>query len=239
VQAALETAKRAGVPVLGAEAADCEKPLYTHRVGYVEGTFEEWIFALGRALGVWTAVKSNGTGKTISLSEKGLVATERYQDGYVEGYEECSGCELYVTAYTGADLGPKLQATVEQALLQHPDANFIEGSYDGPITLSVIPALRAAGKLDAFGLIGGEGSPPFMKVVRDRTGMDAGYGTAIEWEAYAMLDNMNRIFTGEQPVDDSGIGVQVYDKAHNTPPSGGYQPPIDYRASFLKIWNGG
>ncbi|MEA2380018.1 MAG: ribose transport system substrate-binding protein [Thermoleophilaceae bacterium] len=238
VQAALESAKRAKVPVIGIESADCEKPLFTHRVGYVEGTFEDWTFALGRALGIWTVVKSSGKAKTISLSEKGLVATERYQEGYVDGHEDCADCELTVLEYTAADLGPRLQAKVQQAILQNPKADFIEASYDGPIMLSVVPAMRATGSADRFSLVGGEGSPPFMKLVREDKKEHSGYGTAIEWEGYAGMDSLNRILAGEKPVDNSGVGVQIYDRTHNTPPTGPYAAPFDFRAAYGAVWSG-
>jgi hypothetical protein len=63
--------------------------------------------------------------------------------------------------------------------------------------------------------------------------VSAGVGLDDEWEGWPGIDALNRLFAGREPVS-SGIGIQLFDKTHNTPAEGADQAPLDFRAAYRK-----
>ncbi len=95
-----------------------------------------------------------------------------------------------------------------------------------------MPALGA--NSDHLAVMGGEGYAPELDLVRE------GKITAVniylsEWIAWAGIDTMNSVFRHESPAD-SGVGWVLADANHNLPQSGGFHPPVDYRAQYKKAW---
>ena len=85
--------------------------------------------------------------------------------------------------------------------------------------------------------MGGEGFEPELDLIRD------GKITAVNiylspWVAWAGVDTMNSVFRHEAP-RPSGVGWVLADQTHNVPPSGEYQPSIDYQAQYKKAWGVG
>ena len=141
-----------------------------------------------------------------------------------------------MTSFIGfADLGSPLQQKVQEALVQHPDANAIAFPADAMLSAGIEAGLRGAGRYDDIFIGLGEGDPAVMDKIRNGTLEGAGVGVATDWEAYAAMNNLNRLFQGEEPVS-SGIGLQAFDQDNNIPPSGIYKPPIDFRPAYLSAW---
>lgn len=235
---ALREAQDAEIPVVAAESLDCDyksssgKPLFAATVQYEEGSYAEWIDAYGEGQANYLIAETGGEAKTVMLVEEGLFGAEIQQAAISRTFEKCSGCETYEVQYTIGDLTTGLQQKTEQALLQHPDANSVVVDYDAVLLSGVSAGVKAANR--PISVMAAEGNVATMDLVRNGE-VAAGIGIPIEWEGYAGVDALNRVFQ-DDPVVTSGIGLQVYDKEHNTPASGGYVPPIDFRAAYAKAW---
>ena len=86
-------------------------------------------------------------------------------------------------------------------------------------------------------VVEGEGTAAGMDLVREgKTG--AGSGIPLEWDSYASLDALNRIFHDEEPVP-SGVGIQYFDSKRNMAENGPYKAPFDYAAVYKEAWGAG
>jgi ribose transport system substrate-binding protein len=75
-----------------------------------------------------------------------------------------------------------------------------------------------------------------VDLVRAHGGQDGGFMAPYDWEGWAAVDTMNRVFHGQRAVPN-GIGLALWDRDHNMPPSGGrVTPPVDHRSGYLKAW---
>jgi ribose transport system substrate-binding protein len=243
VKSPLTQAKKAGITVIGVESLDCSETnpgqpsLFDGTVTYVEGPYATWIKQYGAAQADWTIADSGGKAEMLALVSSEGAALKLIADGVRDQMKTCSGCKLDELEIRPTDAGPPLTAKTQQALLQHPDADYLIVPFDGLITSGVSAALQASGRAGKVKIVGTEGQPPNMQLVRDGK-QAAGVGIPIEWEGYAAIDGLVRLFAGREPVS-SGIGIQVYDADHNVPKTGGYVAPFDFRAAYRQAWGVG
>ncbi|MBS1871499.1 MAG: substrate-binding domain-containing protein [Actinobacteria bacterium] len=234
---ALQEARDAKLPVVAAESLDCDfggsgQPLFAGTVRYVEGSYADWIAAYGKAQAQYVIAKTGGKAKMLDFMEDDLLGAAIQQRAQQAAFRACGGCGLYPVKYTIGDLSTGIQQKAQQALLQHPDADSLVVQYDAVLLAGVSSAAASAGR--SLVVMAAEGDTATMDLVRSGK-VTAGVGIPIEWEGYAGVDALNRLMHGEQPAS-SGIGIQVYDRDHNTPASGPYRPPIDFRAAYRKAW---
>jgi ribose transport system substrate-binding protein len=242
VKSGLEQAKAAGVPVVAVESHDCEPNLNSYNLSYARGqSFQEWIengFAGDQAK--WVIAKTNGQAKTIVTVQTDGYGTRIAKPGIERAFKACPTCEIVdVVNFVGSDFGPPLQAKIEQALNQHPEANSFIAAYDAVMTGGGgAAALRASGRAEEMAIMGGEGSAPGIELIYNKAGMDACSGINYNWEGYAAVTAMARILAGQDPTkEDTGIGNQVCDSEHNLPPKGEpFQPPIDPVPYYEEMW---
>jgi len=244
-QAALQEARKAGVKVASAEAADCDdqkpgaKPLFDAQLEFAQGSFRDWLAALLEPSAAYVVSTLGDDAKVILVNEAGNYAVGIMSAAFKKELNElCSTCELVDTVdYTGDELGAPLQEKVGQALLKHADVNAIVTPYDDPALKGAVPAVRESGRKDDILVTAGVGIKPAIDLVR--SGAIAGeYVQDIAWEAWGVMDSLNRVFHGQKP-EPSGQGIGWIDK-ENVPPAGqGYKPPIDYRAIYTKALGGG
>lgn len=243
VQAGMEQAAAAGVPVVTIESRECDPPLATYGLTFARGQdFEEWLtkgFAPYQAK--WLVAETKGQAKAIVVYESDLVSTRIVVKPIEEVFEECPTCEVVdKVAFVGTEIGPPLQAKIEQSLNQHPEANAFLAPFDGVMTIGGgAAALRASGRLEDMAIMGGEGSAPGIELIYEEAGIEACSGIYFQSESYGAMMGMALIFRGEDPYGfNSGIGSQVCDLEHNLPPKGEpFQPPLDYLAEYEKLWN--
>ena len=235
VKQALEAAKQAHIPVVAGESLDCDPshPLFSAGVSYVEGPYAEYIRQYGIDQAKYIVAKTDGRAKVIVLYESddlgGTTIQEKAQVAYLRS---CPTCKVYEVPYTINDLSTGLQQKVQQALLQHSDANAVVVQYDAVLLSGVAAAVRASGHKVL--LMAAEGDAPTLALVRSGE-VTAGIGIPIAWEGWAGVDDLNRLFHGQQPVS-SGIALQFYDRTHNLSKAGRYAPPVDFAAAYAKAW---
>lgn len=238
-KAPLGEARAAGIRVVAAEGLDCdetnpgEQPLFDGAVTYVEGSFREWIAAYGETQADWLIADRDGAATTIAFTNNEQQAAVVLGRAFDRRMAECADCKVERVAFSFGDMGSKLQNAAGQALLRNPNANAVQVPADGLITGGVGPAVQSSGR--ELAVMGGEGQSANVDLVRAGKQQTAGIGIPVEWEGYAAIDTLNRLFHGEQGVS-SGIGLQVFDRDHNLPESGAYAPPVDFRAAYRAAW---
>ncbi len=242
-QQALEEARKAKITVVAAESVDCDESsppgpkLFSAELQYAAGGWPDFTHDVGAAQADYVIAKTDGKAKVVLLEQTDLETATFIQDGFKEELATCEGCEIVDTVkLTFADLGPKLQEKVQQALLQHPDANALVAPYDDLMTGGAAAAVVQAGRANDLISLAGAGFKPSVDLVRNGQGQTAGYIVSVPWEGYAAVDTLNRVLNGEEP-ESSGIGISFFDKEHNLPDSGSAKSPVDFAAAYEKAWS--
>jgi ribose transport system substrate-binding protein len=149
---------------------------------------------------------------------------------------KCSTCKVYSIPFKASDLGPNLQRIAQQAVLQHPDATVVAPENDSVYLAGVQAGLKAAGAKNLF-ILGADGTPPGMQLLKSGE-LTAELAFPQDWYGWAAADTMNSLLAGKEP-RNSGVGWQLIDKDHNlnlVGSGGGYQPAIDYKSAYRKLW---
>ena len=250
VKAGLLTAKEAGVVTISDEAPDCkDKPLFDYVVSYNPGTysfndgsFETYVMGWQAVTADYIIAKSNGAAKTILVTQSDAPSAVLQAEGFRTQFSTCPGCSIVAEVPTvGTDLGAKVQQKVQQALLQHPEADSIAVPADAYLTGGVIGALKEAGFYGKIIIGGGEGSESVLPLVKDYPGFWGVSNLPTAWEGWQAMDAANRIMQGQKADPLSGIGFQITDKEHNMPAD--LKPtvtrdgaPIDFPAQYKAAW---
>ena len=181
-----------------------------------------------------TAAQTKGAARIIDFSQKDAVIVSYLAKGINAGItKNCPDCKKSATLdVVAADIANgQLIAKFQGALLQHTDANSVILPIDAYGVFGLAQASKDTGR--NLAVIGGEGYPTAMQQLR--SGLLSAVGAISgEWAGYAAIDGLIRLFAG-QPILPSGIGWQIVTKA-NAPAAGGYQPSIDFRSAYKKIW---
>lgn len=242
---AFEEAKKAGIPIVSQEAADCSDAdpkapsLFSENLEYSEGSFLDWAEALGAAQADWVIAQTKGRAKVIEIAVPDLIITKALHEGFVAEMKTCDTCEIVQTVQSSAAvLGPELQTKIEQVLLRNPDANSMAFSYDDLITGGGAAAIRGSGRSDGLDVIAGTGFPANNELIRKNQGQDAGFGIDYVYETWAAADLVNRFLAGEEGVP-GGVGVQVYDAKNGLPDDTYVAPITDFEERYTNIWQAG
>lgn len=238
IKEALREAKEHDLPVMATESLDCNfrdpsgEALFAGTMQYVDGEYADWIKAYGEGQANFLIAETDGEAKVIAFVQDGVMGAEIQQEALKKTLEKCPGCEDIEVPFTFADLETGLQEKTEQALLQHPEANAVYVPYDGVLLSGVSNGVKAAGR--PITVAAAEGNAATIDLVREGV-VTGGIGIPMPWDGWAGMDGLNRLFHGV-PIASSGVGHQIYDKEHNLPASGPYQPPVDFRAAYEKAW---
>lgn len=244
-KAGLEEAKKAGVPVYQAQGRDCNESdpgapaLFAGSNVYSEG--EGWFDYIDRVIRSqvdYAIAKTDADTNVMFLADDTLALSKEAAVSAKDATEACSTCSYTEVIVPITSIGTKLQGQVQQQLLKNPDTNAIVVAYQDLMLGGGSAAVQQSGKQDDILMSTGEGGTASMDLVRSGDGTYFGYGFSAAWEGWAAIDALNRMLAGQEPAN-SGIGIQLYDAEHNTPESGPYEPPIDFRSAYLKSWGAG
>lgn len=242
-ETALAEAKRAGIPVVSQEAADCSdvdpqaESYFAETLAFSQGTFIDWAKAMGESQATWLLAQLGEDADVIEVSVPELVVTNAIHEGFQAAMQEkCPTCKVTEVKAQIADFGPALQEKIETALLRNPNANGMALSYDDLMTTGGSAAVLASGRNDSLAVIAGSGFPANVDLVRKGQGQDAGFAYDMGYETWAAADMINRLLAGEEQ-GQSGVGIAVFDADNGLPPEGeAWSVGIDYKPVYKAMW---
>jgi ribose transport system substrate-binding protein len=204
--------------------------------GNVVTDYSALLRILGAAKADWIIARTHGLARVVQLKEDEFLVLKYIREGFEQELATCKTCQIVKTVdFTLADYGSGLSQKVQGAILQHPEANAVLVPYDTAM-LAVAPAILESGRSDKLEVMGGEGFPTNIQLIRDNKGQDGACGSSAPWLGYAAVDTLNSVFHGQAP-QDSGVGVTLIDREHNLPPQGkGFESKVDFRSAYLKAW---
>lgn len=245
IQQGLTEAKAATIPVVNISGVDCDdpllggaEPLFTHSV-LPASTYPDtasYLEATGVARADWIIAQTDGKAKILAMDYEGSASAAHVMAGFEQGLEKCGDCEVVKVPFAGGDIATgKLPAKFQAALTQHPDANAAYVTYDSFFLTGISQTIAASGRSDQLAVIGGEALPPNVEQIAEGSGgEDAAVSLPFAWSSYGAVDDLNRLFAGEQPVAQ-GFGFQLIDADHGIE-NGALVETVDFRAAYLKAW---
>jgi len=247
IKSALVDAKDANMPVVGLDSVDCNSPVFggdepplfaagTKLRGSTDPTswYKEW--ATARA--DYTIAKTKGEGKVIQIWENTQAIQQVNGNAYAAQLEKCGGCELKRVAFNFSQVPNPATQTWKSAMLSNPTFNTVDTGMDALMFLGLQTAVEGAGR--PIEVEGAEMNPGNVALIHEGQQASAA-GLPYGWFAWAAADTLNRLFAGENPAKfpNEGSGWQFIDAEHNLPPEGQpWEPPVNYRAAYEKIWDG-
>lgn len=243
VKQPIAEAKAAKVLVMTFYAFDCDDPNYGSGAKQFDGsviygdggfkTYADFQLAIASAKVDWVIAQTQGKAKVINFTQKDAVIVNYLAQGVRNGLKNCPTCKEVATIdLVAADIATgQLVAKFQNTLLQQPDANALIMPIDAYGIFGLAQAVKDSGK--SILVLGGEGYATAMAQLRNgQIAMVNAISGA--WAGYAAIDGLVRLFAG-QPIVPSGIGWQIITK-DNAPAAGGYEPSIDFRSAYKKIW---
>lgn len=239
VAAGLRAAKKANIPTVTAESADCDatdpsaEPLYTAELQFAAGKRDAFLKEAYEMMALYPMAKTGEDTHLLYAVDNTFQPSKDSVDIIRKVYEPCTSCSYVAETFPVEEIGTKLQARTEQALLKNPKVNSVLSGYAEIYLGGVQAAVRSSNRNVLMGA-GDTSNAAIRKLVKEgKVGWIFGYAGG--WEGYGTMDTMLRVFAGEDPVS-SGIGINLVDKDHNLDENAEYKPPFDYQALYKKAW---
>lgn len=244
----LQEARAAGIAITPVYSFDCNDP---HAGGAKQSLFsvitsygpqnpniDAFTESYGADQANYIIAKSHNTAKIIAIQDNEFTVLYWTLQGFEKQINASNGSKIVDTVnITAADLiNGNAKATIQAALLNHPEATWVKSPYSSATTLALVPALQNhQGHID---VMGGEGFSDEIDYIHSGQ-VTATNAISSTWSGWAAIDSLNSYFLHQKPVK-SGIGWTIVDATHNLPAQGqDWTPPIDFKAQYKKAWGVG
>ena len=223
----MERATSMGVPVIAVVSPDPSKFGGLMSVGPDDTK-------AGEVLGAY--VTTQGGGKLAVFDHNENPAVGDRAKGLLSALDGYGGTEVvYNESLTISQIGPPSQQVMSAFLQSHPagTVDWFYGGFDAMLTPLVQSADRAGrAELKAISI---DGNLENLAFIRKGTIEVATIGYPLEWAGWGAVDNLNRVFAGEEVVDQS-VPFRLLTK-DNLPAEGqAFEGDFDFRSEYTKLW---
>lgn len=232
-------AQAAGIPMvtLGAPAYSRERAA----LDFIPDISHDWL-ETGKVLADYMIWKSEGKVNALLLHDSSTLVVDQGQ--YKGSYETltdpelCPDCEVTVRSFTQATLTSQPAQDALATIQANPDINWI-WCYDFCLQQAVQKLQSAGLGQDLLGA-GFDCNAANLELMRQGVIQTVCVADPRDWEAWATIDQLNRMVEGEEPVDQ-GIPFLLVDRDtldQLTPEDleKGWQGGVDFRSEFKRLW---
>jgi ribose transport system substrate-binding protein len=222
----LNRAHEAGLVVASIEDVDPDPALVDFNIdaGYDEQ---------GKALANFLFWQTDGKPFTSLQWERSYNSVVQLNETFVEEYERLGG-QWEDLDFTEGEIGEAIGSRTVSAIQANPAINSVVNFDDS--NLFIIPELRTAGLLQDVIVAGYTAIGPGLDLIRSGD-MAASASGPQNWMGWAALDNLNRIFSGEDPVEQNiPVRLITAENVDEVPEGSFWDGDIDYRSFYRDIW---
>ncbi len=247
IKSALLQAKDGHVPVVAFASLDCDDPAFGSQERLFAATINirgssnagDFFEKSGAARAYYIIAKSNGHADIVSIDETQQRIGQRNTAGFDTVIDRCPGCTHHVSTFSFSQVPNPATQIWKAALIRNPHADVIEFGVDALMGMGLQSAIRQSGLRGAI-VGGGDGFPQNFDLIR--AGVQT-FSVAVPsaWLGWGLADTLNRVLAGAdaKELPSEGLGFQYVDREHNLPAAGAfYEPRLDYRSAYRKVWNG-
>lgn len=150
--------------------------------------------------------------------------------------KNCPKMKVSVEKISAQDVGTVLQNKVSALVQKNPDLKSLITPVD-IFTTDITTVLQQLGKKDVK-VYSIDGDPSSVHNVAEGGSVKATVGSALEWEGWSSIDEVNRLLQGEPVLKDDGVPGRMITKK-NIPDGFSYKGDLDYQSMFKELWNTG
>jgi ribose transport system substrate-binding protein len=242
VGSGLAAARAANIPVSCAACWDLSSP-DQRGLHYADVTPPISVFQdLGYLTAAYSFLETDGHPRFLTMNDPALSNLSARMTGFRRFMTECTqaaaDCLILASRdFQVANATTTLAAEGAHLAQANPTFNAFWVSFDFA-ALQVLTGLRQAGltqNTQRF-LVASNGDGPNLQVIESIGSIRATVAISFEQEAYALVDNLNRIFKSENPIPaDVPIRLFTADNAHSAD-NGRWSGDVDYRAAYRQAW---
>jgi ribose transport system substrate-binding protein len=240
VSEGVNRAKEAGIPVvtLGVPAYTPDRDTTW---GWIPDISHDWIYT-GEVIGDYMICDSGGNVNALLLVGAETIVVLYGQFAGTESVltdpAKCPNCKVQRQDFTIAAIETQPAQAAIAAVQADPTINWI-WCYDFCMARTATQMIAAGVQGDIKGA-GFDCNAENIQLIRDHKVQVVCIADPRDWEGWAAVDTMNRLFNGEQPVEQS-IPVRLYDVNNvdeftDADVAGGWQGNFDYKSQYRKIW---
>jgi ABC-type sugar transport system substrate-binding protein len=231
IKTAIAKARKAGIPVVDPVAAREPSPTGINHDIKIHGDKQ------GELLGAYIAVESGGKANLGIMDDKEFPHQALRTGGIKRSLDACSGCKIvgqsdFVVTDIGTQLGPKSQAFLQA----NPSIDWLSVAFDAAAS-DVVVANRQTGARKV-NIVSMDANPQNIDFI-EQGQQTATVGAPLDWAGWAAVDNLNRIISGEQPVEDDGIPSRLVTKENVADFRKNGYGPVDYAERYAELWKTG
>jgi ribose transport system substrate-binding protein len=196
----------------------------------------------GRLLANWVLTKTQGDGHVLVVKIDEVVSTKPMMKGIEDVFtaancgEKCARTTVNVAI---ADVATKIQPQVQSALVKDPKIKYVIALYDSAEAPFVVAGIKASGKAGKVKVVTFNGTPSVLKLVKSGD-VEMDVAENLEWNSYAITDQLMRLVAGLPPVKDPKLPLRIYDQSNvdeagtNNETAEGFGD--EYIAGYKKLW---
>ena len=233
VQAAVKKAIDADVLVGNFAASDADPALLTTNVPL----FPEDFFNAGYAMGAKMFLDHGADMKVAMLTGTEFGSIRERLAGTQAFIDDCQaaggGCEVLAEEnFLVTDLVKSLPGQTAAMVRSNPEADALWFGYDAGASFGIQGLEEAGLEIDAYGF---DANVANLQRISDGRGQIATAGSAMAWIGFGIIDNFNRVWSGEEVVDQ-GMKFKLL-MSDNLPADGGaWDGDVDVEADYKAIW---
>lgn len=200
-------------------------------------------YLLGEQAFLLTTQRYNSPPKFIVMSDNEFATVNARVAGVKQFITDCqaagAGCQLVAEGqHLASEISTTAPARVVSLVQSHPDYNVLFTGYDAALNFFA-QALKQAGLGDPAKSLGVSVDCDTANVGMIRSGgfEAACAGAPMQRVGYGLVDDLNRLFNKQQPVDQ-GVSVKIITK-DNAPAAGAWDGDFDATPYYLKLWGKG
>ncbi|MDR6174869.1 ribose transport system substrate-binding protein [Nocardioides zeae] len=240
VEQSLTEAQTAGIQVMSYEGHPCEDDAtLTNELQYNSDITSGEAFAtsIGEANAWYLIDQLGGEGTVLDFQFVDNQYAMALDAGFQRVMETAPGISVETATINLSDYSnpSTFQQKTSAALLGAPTATGINAPFASFILGGVGQAVTSSGR--EIATITGDGYEANMTQIASGRGQTAAMAYDSTWIGWALVDSLNRLLAGQQPVP-AGIGLKLVDKDHNLPSSGDYATSVDFKTAYEAIWEG-
>lgn len=199
----------------------------------VRVSFEEQ----GEAMASYMIWKTNGDAEPYILNSPEFKGTAVWTAAATKLFEDCSTCKIVDTHdFTAATAATALPPLVVSAKQKNQGMNVLLVPYDAA-ALPIVPEMQHAGILGDIKVGVFNATTPTVALIRkgDET---VAMAEPQSWGAWASMDNMNRVFAGQEAIDQHiPIRLITQDNVSSIAEGDAWEgDAVDYQAAYKAIW---
>jgi ribose transport system substrate-binding protein len=236
----LQEAKAAGIPVIDLFEGDPALPTPKQVEQGVAALATFCYSCAGKLMADWVIADSGGEGvHGVTYYSDDLGSSLAVNEGQKAEFAKlCPECKVEYKNVQGSQWTTKIP-TLTQSDVANPEVNYFIPNFDGMATF-MVPAINAAGATERVKIASFNANLPFMEEMQNGGVIKSDVGSPVAWMGWAVADQTMRVMNGEEPLEDVGIPLRMFDESNigeidlSEPESAWYG--VDFASEYEKLW---